>query len=132
VRRLLRLLLAPAPDPRRAPLVSVPALLDGVRASLAAGIAAAGDERERALLEELLRTADREAERLHRVLARVRLLETRRESAEAQVRVGEALAGISEEIGGLGPDLARGEEQAEELEARAEALARLLDAERKI
>jgi hypothetical protein len=125
VRRLLRALLTPAPDPRRTSLVPGPELLDGVRASLAARIAEARDDRERALLEELARTADREAERLERFLARRRILEARRASAEA-------LAGVSEELWVLGPELARGEEEAEELEARAAALAQLLDAERKI
>jgi len=99
--RLLRAFMAPAPDPRRT-------------------------YRDAASLGPVER---RLRERLDVLAARERTLAERRSAAEAQVRVGEALAGISDEIAALGPDLARAEEEAEALEARAAAIARLLDAD---
>ena len=60
------------------------------------------------------------------------MLTARRSTAETQVLVGEALAAISDELAAFGPDLARAEEQAEALEARVAAIARLLDEESKI
>jgi len=126
----------------------LPALEDEARRALAAGrkdLARRVLERrqittaELTVVERQLQEADAEAERLALVeqqlsarieslLARERMLEARQSAAQAQVRVGEALAGISEGIGALDPDLARAEEQAEELEARAAAIDRLLDA----
>ena len=93
---------------------------------------------ELALLERQLHDAGLETERLRVVeqrlaarieafLARERMLEARQSAAEAHVRINEALAGISDEIAGLGPDLAHAEEHAEELEARAAAIDRLID-----
>jgi phage shock protein A len=93
---------------------------------------------ELALLDDQLRAAHLEAARLaaveqqfaariDAVLARERMLETRQSVAAIQVRVGEALAGISVELAGLAPDLAQAEEHAEALEARAAAIDRMLD-----
>jgi phage shock protein A len=96
-------------------------------------------EAELASLERQLGRADLELERLGLVeqrlaaridafVARGRVLEARQSAAEVQVRVNEALAGISDELAGLGPDFAEVEERTEELEARAAAIDRLLDA----
>ena len=163
LRRALRDLLAPAPDPRRAfpeagelgpevlarvrealetvvtfrsaTEVRVVELrrrlpeLDGQRKRIAAA--------ELELLRGRLRAADLEVERLtvaeqrlaeqlDAVLARGRTLELRQSAAEARVRINEMLAGISETIAGLAPGLADAEEQAEALEARADAIERVL------
>jgi phage shock protein A len=106
-------------------------------------LSVAGNDRkivaaELELLEAQLRSAERQAERLavveQRLVARVesvsvqgRVLEARESVAAIHVRVGEALAGISSEIDDFAPDLARAEERAAELEARAAAIDQLLD-----
>lgn len=120
VRRFFRDFMAPAPDPRRTyrdPASVESELVENVRAVL------------RQLAE-----ADVESERLHAVerrleelLSRRRMLEARENAAAVHVRIGEALAGISDELAALGPDLAEAEERAEELEARAAAIDALLD-----
>jgi phage shock protein A len=90
------------------------------------------------LLEEQLRATNDQVERLalveQQIAARIdllvtreRLLEAREGAAAIQVRVGEALAGLSEEAGDLSPPPAWGEQRAEELEARAAALDELID-----
>jgi phage shock protein A len=89
------------------------------------------------LLERQLHTAEREAGRLARaeqqLIARVearraqeRMLEARESAAAIQVRVGEALAGISADIDDVAPELERAEQRTEELEARAAAIDHLL------
>jgi len=91
-------------------------------------------------LEQQLRATDVEAERLasaeghltarlEALAVRERILDARRAAAEIQVYVGEALAGIVEEVGRLDPDLARAEQHTEELEARAVAIDTLVDAD---
>jgi phage shock protein A len=86
------------------------------------------------LLERQLRATDDEVQRLALVeqqlsaridvlTSRQRLIEARQGAAVIQVRVGEALAGLSDDIG-EGPALP--ERRAEELEARAAALEELL------
>jgi len=93
---------------------------------------------ELALLDGQLREAHLEAARLTAVeqqlaaridaiLARERMIEARQSVAEIQVRVGETLAGISVDLTALAPELARAEEHAEALEARAVAIDRMLD-----
>jgi phage shock protein A len=93
---------------------------------------------ELVLLQKQLSRAELESERLTSVeqqlnariealLARKRMLEARQRVASVQVRAGEALAGISDEIVIVGSDLARSEERAQELEARAAAIAELLE-----
>jgi phage shock protein A len=180
-RRLVRELLAPAPDPRpahrRAESVEA-GLLEDLRDALeviAAGrsrlatrtaglrdrvIGLEADARqalaegredearrtlerrhavagELELLETQLQAAEREADRLaiveRELSARIeaasmqgRMLEARRSAAAIHVRIGEALAGISTEIDDFAPELARAEQRAEELEARAAALDQLL------
>lgn len=94
--------------------------------------------RELELLERQLASAEREAQRLalaeQQLVARIdahraqgRMLEARETAAAIQVRVGEALAGISAEIADVAPELARAEQRAEELEARAAAIDELLN-----
>lgn len=95
---------------------------------------------ELVLLEERLRAADLEAERLEQVdrrlaaqiqavLAREATVEARQQAAAARVQINETLAGISDGIATLRPGLREVEEAAEALEARAEALERLLAAD---
>jgi len=122
VRRLLRDFMAPAPDPRRGyrdPASVESELVESVRALLRQ-LAESGVESER------LRAVER---RLEAILSRRRVLEARQNAAALQVRVGEALAGISDELAALRPDLVEAEERAEALEARAAAIDRLLDAD---
>jgi phage shock protein A len=180
LRRLLRMFMAPAPDPRHsgrgepgdASLLSeVRAALDTLadaqdrlgartgelqvrldhleseaRQALANGredLARRSLEQrhstasELELLERQLLAADRDAERLARagqqltarveaISAQERMLEARRSAAAIQVQVGEALVGISAEIDDCVPELARAEQRAEELEARAAAIDHLL------
>jgi phage shock protein A len=89
------------------------------------------------LLERQLDAAEREAERLalteQRLTLRVetlraqeRMLEARESAAAIEVRVGEALAGISTDVADFAPELTRAEQRAEELEARAAAIDELL------
>jgi len=120
VRRFLRDFMAPAPDPRRT--YRDPA---SIESELVRNV--------RAVLQQLTE-ADVDSERLHAVeqrleafLSRRRMVEARGNAAALQVRVGEALAGISDELAALGPDLVEAEERAEELEARAAAIDGLLD-----
>ena len=166
LRRALRHLLAPAPDPRRAfqeagdlgpeVLASVREALDRTLSFRSVAEARVVELRQRLpeldgrrkriaaaeleLLRGRLRAADLEVERLRvaeqrlaeqldAVLARGRTLELRQSAAEARVRINEMLAGISDTIAGLGPGLAEAEEQAEALEARADAIERLLGAD---
>jgi phage shock protein A len=120
VRRFLRDFMAPAPDPRRTyrdPASVESELVESVRTVLQQ-LAEADVESER------LRAVER---RLEALLSRRRVLEARENAAAVQVRVGEALAGISDELAALGPDLVEAEERAEELEARAAAIDGLLD-----
>ena len=95
---------------------------------------------ELVLLEERLRAADVETERLEQVdrrlaaqieaiLAQEATVEARRQAAAARVEINEALAGISDGIATLRPGLRETEQAAEALEARAEALERLLAAD---
>ena len=88
---------------------------------------------ELAALERQLLELDAEEQRLSLVeqrlatlaasqRARERLVSARYSAAEARVRVNEALAGVSHEIGGLTPALEDAEWQAEGMEARAAAI----------
>jgi len=68
-----------------------------------------------------------------RVTAAVEAYHTKHELAQAkytaaaaQIRVGEALAGVSDELGDLGAGLSLAEERAERMEARATAIDRLV------
>jgi phage shock protein A len=90
------------------------------------------------LLQRQLAATSDEAERLgiveQRLMARIDVLTTRRQLLEArqdaaaiQIRVSEALAGLSDEVGGVDDLTATAERRAEELEARAAALEELLD-----
>jgi phage shock protein A len=113
--------MAPAPDPRRTyrDAASIESeLVENVRAVLQQ-LAGADVESER------LRAVER---RLEAFVSRRRVLEARENAAALEVRVGEALAGISDELGALGPGLVEAEGRAEKLEARAAAIDRLLDA----
>jgi hypothetical protein len=158
LRRAIRELLAPAPDPRRGhPVPSghdLEQLLEGVRSALV--LAAAGRTRldakanelrrrlpgsaELELLESQLHAADLQVDRLERLdasltarleafAARGQMLELRLSAAEARVTIGEALAGLSGELGAFDPHLAEAEDRAEAMEARAEAIESLLDGE---
>jgi hypothetical protein len=116
LRRVLRALAVPAPDPRVAhpePGTVERELLHAVRLALDE-IAEVGAEAE---IERLRRLAGR----LEALLLRQRLLETRRTVADVEVRVGEAIAGISGELA----DLGLAERQVAETEARAAALEEL-------
>jgi phage shock protein A len=95
---------------------------------------------ELVLLEERLQAADLEAARLElvdrrlaaqieAVLTHEATVEARQQAAAARVQINETLAGISDGIATLRPGLLEAEEEAEALEARAEALERLLAAE---
>jgi phage shock protein A len=121
VRRFLRTFMAPAPDPRRTyrDAASIESELVGHVREVLHQLAEADVESER------LRAVER---RLETFLSRRRVLEARENAAALQVRVGEALAGISDELAALAPDLVEAEERAEELEARAAAIDGLLDA----
>jgi phage shock protein A len=57
------------------------------------------------------------------------MIEARQSAAAIEVRVGEALTGISAEIADLAPELACADRRAEELEARAAAIDELLGLE---
>ena len=82
---------------------------------------ATNDEVERlALVEQQLAT------RIEVLTTRERLLEARQDAAAIRIRVGEALAGLSNDAGDDGV-AASDERRAEELEARAAALDELLD-----
>jgi phage shock protein A len=68
-----------------------------------------------------------------RLQAKVDAFRTRRETikatytaAEAETRVGEAVSGISEEMGDIGPALQRAQDKTEQMQARADALDELL------
>jgi phage shock protein A len=89
------------------------------------------------LLERHLRATNDEVQRLalveQQIAARIellttreRLLEARQDAATIQVRVGEALAGLSDEGDDVGWVHALAERRTEELEARAAALDELL------
>jgi phage shock protein A len=91
------------------------------------------------LLERQLRTANDELDRLalveQQLAARIevlatreRLLEARQDAAAIRIRVGEALAGLSDELDVDRDAATSAERRAEELEARAAALDELLDA----
>jgi phage shock protein A len=86
-------------------------------------LGATNDEVDRlALVEQQL------VARVEVLATRERLLEARQDAATIRIRVGEALAGLSDELD-VGQDADTGaERRAEELEARAAALDELLDA----
>jgi phage shock protein A len=85
-------------------------------------LAATSDEAERLGIVEQRLTA-----RIDVLTTRRQLLEARQDAAAIQIRVSEALAGLSDEVGGVDDLPAAAERRAEELEARAAALDELLD-----
>ena len=92
-------------------------------------------------LSELARQRDALAEQqtklegaLQRLETKVAAFRTRKETlkatytaAEAQTRIGEAVAGISEERGDVGYTIQRAEDRVEQMQARASAIDGLLD-----
>jgi phage shock protein A len=155
LRRVLRELLAPAPDPRQACragaehdperlLGSIRDAYESVAAARAHLEARAAELRERRpesleleLLERQLRAADVQAERLAEVNerltarleafgAREQMLALRQSAARAHVLITEVLAGITDEPD-VAPDLTRAEVEAETMEARADAIEQMLD-----
>ena len=90
-------------------------------------------------LEERIREAQREEERLSIIeqrltaqieasFARQDLIAARYSAAETQVRVKEALSGVSQEIADLGLALEQAEQEAEHMQARASAIDQLVEA----
>jgi phage shock protein A len=79
-----------------------------------------GEEQGLALVEHRLLT------RIESVRARERVVAARRDAAEAQVRVNEALTGLSAELGELGAAVAEAERSAGALRARSDALEELV------
>jgi phage shock protein A len=78
--------------------------------------------------EEKLKTAEQQLQ------ARIEAFRTRKETvkaqytaAEAQVKIGEAVSGLSGEMGDVGLALERAEQKTEELQARAGAIDELLE-----
>ena len=67
------------------------------------------------------------ATRIEAFFARQDLLAARYSSAEAQVRIQEALGGISDELAGFGHALERAEHRTENMQARAYALDEMVD-----
>src|SRR5207302_1765117 len=78
------------------------------------------EEARLALVEQRVTAAVEEYHAKHE-LAQAKYL-----AAAAQVRVGEALAGVSDDLGDLGAGLSLAEERAEHMEARATAIDRLV------
>ncbi|MDP9367501.1 MAG: PspA/IM30 family protein [Chloroflexota bacterium] len=66
------------------------------------------------------------AARIEEFRTRRRVVSARHSAAEAQVRVGEALSGVSGQLAELGLAVGRAEERTEQLQARAAAIAGLL------
>ena len=67
------------------------------------------------------------ATRIEAFFAREEVIAARYSAAEAQVRVNEALGGVSKELADLGTALERAEERTEHMQARASALDELVD-----
>jgi phage shock protein A len=80
-----------------------------------------GEERHLAEVERRLLA------RIESHRARQQVVVARRDAAEARVRVGEALTGLSGELESGGPDLRRTEDQAAALRARVEAIESLVE-----
>jgi phage shock protein A len=116
LRQLLHALADPAPDPRVAhaePGTVERELLRIVKLAL--------DEASRDHAEAEVERLGRLASRLEALLFQQQRLESRRALADVEVRVGEALAGLSGEL----TDLELAEREVAETEARAAALEEL-------
>ncbi len=80
------------------------------------------EEQRLALVEQRLST------QIESFFARQEVLAARYSAAEAQVRINEALGGVSKELADLGSALERAEERTEHMQARASALDSLVEA----
>jgi phage shock protein A len=67
------------------------------------------------------------ASRMEALQTRQAMIEARYSAAEAQVKIQEALAGVSDDLRGLGLDLELAEAQTGRLQARAQAIDRLVE-----
>ena len=79
------------------------------------------EERALSLVEQRLRT------QIEAFFARQEVLAARYTTAEAQVRINEAMGGVSEELAGLGVALERAEQTTENMQARVTAIERLVE-----
>jgi phage shock protein A len=95
--------------------------------------------KEIAALERQIQETQGEEERLqivrHQLEAQIETMQTRQQvlnarysAAEAQVRLNESLSGVAEQFSDLGLSLEEAEQQAERMQARAEAVQDLLEA----
>jgi phage shock protein A len=64
--------------------------------------------------------------RIESIRARHEVVAARRDAAEAQVRINEALTGLSAELGDLGAAVAQAERSAEAMRARSDAIESLI------
>jgi len=72
-------------------------------------------------------TEQRLSSQLTAFFTRQELLAARYSAAEAQVNIGEALSGVSEDLAELGRAMASTERKSEQMQARAAAIDRLVD-----
>lgn len=72
-------------------------------------------------------TEQRLSDQLTAYFTRQELLAARYSAAEAQVNIGEALSGVSEDLAELGRAMANTERKSEQMQARAAAIDRLVD-----
>ena len=133
LRRAIRTFMAPADDPRRAfpdarrGHVELLAEVRQAREQLAASRSRLDPEGARDLEQKEQRLAALEARlaaRIEGFRAQERLVSARYSAAEAEVRIGEALTGLTDDLDGL--ELAAA--GLEQLEARAAAIDELLEA----
>ncbi len=77
--------------------------------------------------QRLSMVEQRLATQIEAFYARQEVIAARYTAAEAQVRIGESLSGISDELDDLGRALERAEEKTEHMQARASAIDRLVE-----
>jgi phage shock protein A len=93
---------------------------------------------ETASLEDQVEQLDREgqvlslaeqrlAAQVEAFFARQEVLQARYDTAEAHVNIQEALGGVSDEIAGMGTALEQAEQRTEEMQARVDAIDRLVE-----
>jgi phage shock protein A len=75
----------------------------------------------------LMLAAQQLSEQIETIRARQELLSARYTAAEAQLRIGEALAGVSGDLRQLCEELERTEARAEDMQARSEAIQELME-----
>jgi phage shock protein A len=77
--------------------------------------------------DRLALTEQRLATQIEAFFARQEIITARYSAAEAQVRINEALGGVSQELSDLGRALQKTEQKAETMQARASAIDRLIE-----